>query len=174
MTDTQKQKLFWIGTFGLVALYFASTNVGLWHRAAPPPKPLPTNQVYGNYLNGKWLGYAPVENRGTCGMILQINNLFNPGQLSGAVNVGCIAPPAARYSLSTRPDPNAIANSRVPTSATLTAPINAGTLQFHVDKNLGGNCPLTTFSLTPFALNQMAAEWKDTCGSGQLILTKSR
>jgi hypothetical protein len=171
MENQKNSKLFWIGTIGLVALYFASTNIGLWHRAAPSPKPLPPNQVYGNYLNGKWLGYAPVENRGTRGMILQINNLFNPGQLSGAVNVGCIAPP--HYSLS-RPDPSAIANSRVPTSATMTAPITPGTLQFHVDKNLGGNCTLTTFSLTPFAVNQLAAEWKDSCGTGQLILTKSR
>ncbi len=172
MTDAQKQKLFWIGTLGLAALYFASTNIGLWHRAAPPPKPLSTNQVYGNYLNGKWLGYAPVENRGTCGMILQINNLLNPGQLYGAVNVGCIGAP--HYSLS-RPDPNAIANSRVPTSATMTAPITPGTMQFHVDKSIGGNCTLTSFSLTPFGINnQMAAEWKDSCGTGQLILTKSR
>src|SRR5271157_3759189 len=67
--------------------------------SAPPAKPLPPNQIIGNYLNGKWIGYAPVENRGTCGMILQINNLFNPGQLFGAVNVGCIASPTARYSL---------------------------------------------------------------------------
>jgi len=59
-------------------------------------------------------------------------------------------------------------------SATLTAPINTGTLQFHIDKNIGGNCPLSGFSLTPFTVNQLAGEWKDACGGGQLILTKTR
>jgi hypothetical protein len=62
-----------------------------------------------------------------------------------------------------------------PMSAILTGAPRNGSIEFHVDKSLGDNCPMTALTLMPFGVRQIAIQWEDTfCGGGYMVLTKVR
>jgi hypothetical protein len=67
-------------------------------------------------------------------------------------------------------------DSMTPTSVIMSGVVKDGVLQFTVTKSIGtpsGGCPLTAFTITPYAGTQVAAEWKaGTCDGGQMILNR--
>ena len=137
--------------------------------SAPEPAPAASAnpQTVANSLTGKWWAASLVMNRGNCVIGLELSNALNPTELSADVSLACINPATMKA------NPRNYFNNFVNTSATLTAPLADGTMQFHIDKNLGGPCPFSAFSLTPFGANKLAAQWEDACGGGQMVLIKT-
>jgi hypothetical protein len=65
-----------------------------------------------------------------------------------------------------------------PEAAILTGTMRQdGAIQFHVDKAVGSDsngCAPTSFTLTPFGSNQLAAEWQEkTCGGGHVLMQRA-
>jgi hypothetical protein len=65
-----------------------------------------------------------------------------------------------------------------PVSAELTGSLENGAITFHVDKVIGipwDGCTLTSYSITSFGSQQIAAQWQEgSCPGGQLILVRAQ
>lgn len=63
-------------------------------------------------------------------------------------------------------------------SAVLTGVSEKGSVLFTLDKAIGktpDGCSIEGMTVTPFGVDQLSAEWKDTsCKGGQILLRKSR
>ena len=187
MAQPQKQKLYWMLGILLVAGYFGSSFV---RPAQPTPSaalrettmtpPSVATKSHDSSASrdviGKWRAVGPVTDRGTCTLSLELKNSATPGEALGYPTLDCVSLPPMEFRspLTARADAMRMLNSRVPTSAVLSTRVAQGDLQFHIDENVGGPCPFTAFTVTPFGTNQIAAEWKDACGGGQMILSKTR
>jgi hypothetical protein len=72
----------------------------------------------------------------------------------------------------------AVLNKLNPADAILSGAMENGSIRFHVDKTIGTNsngCAATSFTVTPFGSNQLAAEWQEGgCQGGHVILQKAR
>ena len=64
------------------------------------------------------------------------------------------------------------ANALTPANAILSGTFKDNSLVFNVDKSIAGTCPITAATVTPFGTQQLAIQWKDGCGDGDMILVR--
>jgi hypothetical protein len=113
-------------------------------------------------LVGKWQGNTPVSDRGNCNLKFELRDKPEMlGHYSGYSTLTCVAlesyaahPEGTRRALG-------LFTAVIPTSAILAGTLKDSSIQFRVDQ-------------TPFGNDQMAAAWKDPCGDGQMVLSRSR
>jgi len=136
------------------------------------------NDEYAKMI-GVWQGTSVQPNRGICTLRVEI-------RMSNAVPDGY-----AGYS-TMRCNPSFFTidkDRRLPNSETLLAaqvePVSAilsgmganDAIQFHVDRNIGqyaDGCKPTSFTISPFGLQQIAAQWQEgNCRSGDMILRRA-
>jgi len=131
--------------------------------------------LFANF-SGDWQGRAALPRHRMCTLKFELRENYEPEHpYAGYSNLVCTpfwpyGPGRARM------DGAAILTaSQSPMSAILSGTPRNGSIQFHVEKTLGSNCPMTALTLTPFGAKQIAVEWEDTfCGGGQMILTRTR
>lgn len=180
MTQNLKPRYLWWGTAALIAVWFFK---GFTPAAKPLPQPsvAPATPAAVTALNtqlitGKWRAIGPVVNRGNCQMNLELTGNVALATTNGYVTLNCMGvnmyPPAPGPHFD-RAFVERMQNNRVPTSAVLSAPFTSGPVQFTVEKSVGGECPISAFTVTLFGGSQILAEWKDSCGNGQLVLSKT-
>jgi hypothetical protein len=129
-------------------------------------------------LVGNWTGGAVLPDRGLCNLSVQIKpNSDTAGLFTGYSTMRCgpfIA--LTGHAVSAENRARAVANSLAPTSTIMTGTPAAGAIEFHVDKAIGvpvDGCPISSMTITPFAGNEVATEWKaGTCHGGNLILNR--
>jgi hypothetical protein len=128
-------------------------------------------------LSGIWRGRAALEGRGICDLRFELREK-EPSQFTGYSSFTCVNAGALMSAKDRGNARSAMLNHMNPDSAILTGKIENGAVQFHVDKSIGtdiNGCAATSFTLTPFGTNQLAAEWQaGTCRGGHLVLQKVR
>jgi hypothetical protein len=145
-------------------------------RSAPRvlPKPAPPSPFA--KISGIWRGGAALDGRGICNLKFELNEQAE-GRFTGYSTMTCTAtgPLMADKKINQRAS---ALNRMDPEAAILTGAVEKGSIEFHVDKTVGADaqgCSPTSFSLTPFGANQLAAEWQEaTCAGGHMILRKVR
>lgn len=194
-TDKKNRKLWWgLGAI-LAALYFgpqmveSSRRMALYRQqlearqthaanASPTPAslatPMPTpNAALASYF-GIWTGQQAQADHDVCQLALEMRET-TLGQLTAYPRLACYPTPylfgGKKFDARV-----ALAKSMSPISAVLTGTPKDGAVSFHVDKTIGATpegCAITSFSVTPFGNNQIAAEWQDgNCGKGEMMLSK--
>jgi hypothetical protein len=139
--------------------------------AIPSPSPTPLSN-----LTGMWQGQQAQSNRDLCQMALEMRD-NGAGGLAAYPRISCVA------LMPYLPGPHkltaaqAAAKSMSPVSAVLTGNRKDGAVAFHVDKTIGATfdgCAMTSFTVTPFGNDEVAAEWQNgTCGGGQIMLRRT-
>jgi hypothetical protein len=124
-------------------------------------------------LLGVWQGVAPLPSRGMCNLKLELRRGLQPGTYSGFPVLVCI--PVTQPVI--RPgNPNQFLAQMNPAAAVLTGTVKDGGIDFHVDRIISkgaSDCELTSFNVTPFGSDQIAAQWKEiSCPGGQILLKR--
>jgi hypothetical protein len=200
--NPKQKKLFWIAGIALAVVYFAPTFINSYRRAAyirqmeaarmakapaaqkslPPASgsaagtessAAPSAPVSFDNLLGVWQGVAPLPARGMCNLKLELRRGLQPGTYSGFPVLVCI--PVTQPVI--RPgNPNQFLTQMNPAAAVLTGTAKDGGIDFHVDRIISkgaSDCELTSFNVTPFGSDQIAAQWKETaCPGGQILLKR--
>ena len=135
-------------------------------RALPPPAT----------ISGIWQGRTAITGRGICTLRIELHE-NEPAHFSGFSSLACanFAPLMAKDD---RNPAAATLNRMSPAAAVLSGTMENSSIRFHVDKTVSTNsngCAATSFTLTPFGTNQLAAEWQEEgCQGGRVILQKAR
>jgi hypothetical protein len=127
--------------------------------SAPPPPGL-------TRLTGYWEGRGYLGTR-VCILKVEIRRAPQDG-FSAYTGLTC-------FPLGMRPSiyGNVRLNPPTPVSTIFSGAVADGALQFHADKTIaGGRCPVTALTVTPFGAKQVAADWKDGCRGGQMVLQR--
>jgi hypothetical protein len=128
-------------------------------------------------LAGIWHGRIAITGRGICTLSLELHE-DEPGQFSGFSSLACanfapLMPPQDQADKAA-----AVLNRMNPASAILSGAMENGSIHFKVDRTIdasGNGCAATSFTVTPFGTNQLAAEWQEEgCSGGHVILQKAR
>jgi membrane protein involved in colicin uptake len=140
------------------------------HPAAPKaPKPVT--------YTGVWRGRTAVEGRGLCTLRIEINET-EPSRYQGNSRIACVSVAALRSPRERLNKAAAFMDRMNPEAAIISGAMEKGAIALHIDKTIGADskgCAATSFTLTPFGKNQLAAEWReDTCQGGHVILAKAR
>jgi hypothetical protein len=179
VNQKSKSKYLWWGAAALVAVWFFKGLTPAPRPTPPQPNVAPATPAAVTALNtqlvtGKWRAVGPVVDRGNCQMNLELTSNVALAKTNGYVTLNCtginIYAPGPHFD---KGFVERMQNNRVPTSAVLSAPFTSGPVQFTVEKSVGGVCPISTFTVTLFGGSQLLAEWKDSCGNGQLVLSKT-
>lgn len=111
-----------------------------------------------------------------CRLQLEIRDK-GQGEVNGYVKMLCY-PTGAYYQ--SHPKINVqetFMKAMTPMAAILSGSIKDGSIAFHVDKTIGtglDGCALTSFNVTSFGTDEVAAEWqKANCPGGQMTLSRS-
>ncbi len=144
----------------------------------PPRVPVkPTPSPYAR-LSGVWRGRAAIDGRGICDVRFELSERPDAqGQFTGYAQMVCLPTPA--LVAQKRPDPRVRAlNQLNPEAAILSGAVREGTIELSVDKTVNSDssgCNASSYSLTPFGNNQLAAEWREEgCAGGRMILRRGR
>lgn len=141
--------------------------------AAPKPIKAPPSPFA--RVSGVWRGRVALDGRGNCDLKFELKE-NEPGHFAGYSTMTCTANgPLVAKKVNRR----ALALNRMdPEAAILSGVIEKGSIEFHADKVVGtdsNGCAPTSFILTPFGANQLAAEWREnTCEGGHLVLRRAR
>lgn len=120
---------------------------------------------------GVWQGAGPQPGLGMCNLRLELRkDLADPSRVSGFPVLAC-APVMSPFSRpSAAQTQNIVTSAMSPMSAVLTGTVHESSVQFSVDKVMGnapGGCSLTSFTVTPFGVDLISAEWHEgTCQGG--------
>jgi hypothetical protein len=135
--------------------------------------PSPSAKLY-----GIWRGRAALDGRGICDLKFELKE--KPGEadrFSGYSSMTCIADAPLMSAKKINPKTLTI-NRMDPEASILTGVMENGSMEFRADKVVGADsngCAPTSYTLTPFGANQLAAEWHEaTCAGGRMILHKAR
>jgi hypothetical protein len=199
--NLNQKKFLWIAGIALAIFYFAPTFINSYRRAAyirqmeaarlakaqaaQKSSPLPASTVpviptQFESLIGVWQGAGPQGQVG-CNLRLELRRSFtDPGHFTGFPVLACtpIVSPFERHSPAQVQ--STITAAFTPMTAVLTGTPQNGTIQFTVDRVIGktpNGCAMTSFTLTPYGNDLIAAEWNDgLCSSGdqhgQLLLKR--
>jgi len=127
-------------------------------------------------LAGIWRGQAAIEGRGICGLRFELTPK-TPDTFSGYSSFTCsnIAPLMAEKNRKNQKV--ALLNRMDPEAAILSGTLADGAIHFLPDKNIGtdiNGCSVSSFTLTPFGVNRLAAEWQaGSCHGGHMVLAKA-
>jgi hypothetical protein len=127
-------------------------------------------------ISGIWQGRTAITGRGICTLRIELHE-NEPAHFAGFSSLACanFAPLMAKDD---RNPASATLNRMSPAAAVLSGTMENGSIRFHVDKTVSANsngCAATSFTLTPFGNNQLAAAWQEEgCQGGQVILQKAR
>jgi hypothetical protein len=151
-----------------------ASSTGAGH-GAPAPSPAGAATQSGP-LSGVWQGRTAITGRGLCTLRIELHE-NEPGHFQGYSTLAC-----TNYGPLMAPEGRGNAagtlNRMNPAEAILSGAMEDGSLRFHVDNTIGTNsngCGATSFTLTPFGTNQLAAQWEETgCQGGHVILQKAR
>jgi hypothetical protein len=158
-------------TAGAKPLPAPNPSAGTTAVAGTPHPPAPFAR-----LAGIWRGQAALEGRGICGLRFELIPK-TPDTFSGFSSFTCatIAPLMSAKTRANRK--SALLNRMDPDSAILTGTLQDGAIHFHADKTIGtdiNGCAVTSFTLTPFGANRLAAEWQaGQCQGGHMVLAKA-
>jgi hypothetical protein len=144
----------------------ASGAAGTTGASAVPAQPPDYENIF-----GVWQGAGPQPGLGMCNLRLELRkDLADPSRVSGFPVLACapVMSPFSRPSAAQTQKNVTLAMS--PMSAVLTGTVQENSVQFIVDKVMGnapGGCSLTSFTVTPFGVDLISAEWHEaTCQSG--------
>ena len=124
-------------------------------------------------LVGIWRGHVALIGRGECDLRFELRPKQDPGKFVGYSSFTCVAagPLIAKANNGT-----AILNRTNPEAAILSGAIEKGSLRFTVDKVVGADsngCSPSSFALTPFGVDRLAADWEEpNCSGGHLVLAR--
>lgn len=120
---------------------------------------------------GVWQGAGPQPGLGMCNLRLELRrDAGDASRVSGFPVLACtpITSPFSRPSATQAQ--TALMSGLSPMSAVLTGTVQSNSVQFSVDKVMGnapGGCSLTSFTVTPFGVDLISAEWHEaTCQAG--------
>jgi hypothetical protein len=125
-------------------------------------------------ISGIWQGRTAITGRGICTLRIELHE-NEPAHFSGFSSLACanFAPLMAKGD---RNPAAATLNKMSPAAAVLSGAMENGSIRFHVDKTVSANsngCAATSFTVTPFGSNQLAAEWQEEgCEGGHIIMQK--
>jgi hypothetical protein len=198
--NPKQKKFLLVAGIVLAVVYFAPSLINSARRAAymrqieaariakaqAPAKssPLPASTVPAiptqfESLLGVWQGAGPQGQVG-CNLRLELRrNFTDPSHFTGFPVLAC-TPFVSPFNRNPAQAQTALTAAFTPMTAVLTGTVQNGTIQFTVDKVIGktpNGCAMTSFTVTPYGNDVIAAEWQDgLCQSGdehgQLLLKR--
>jgi hypothetical protein len=200
--NANRKRTWWLIGGALLALYFAPSamhsfreasgdqeRIALAQARATAARPAPgsptssvstptpvTPAVPPNRLLGVWVGQQGETNMELCRLQLEIRDK-GEAQVNGYVKMLCY-PTGAYYQKHPKINvQETFMKAMTPMAAILSGTINSGSIAFHIDKTIGtglDGCPLSSFAVTSFGNDEVAAEWqKEGCPGGQMTLSRS-
>jgi hypothetical protein len=190
---TRKQKILWGVGIAAVLLYFNPSLLrpvfGLFSRPVvrkpspivpvvpPTPEQLAASELAREsaIFGGKWVGRGLVVGRGTCNASLEIKTQPDPAKpFAGYSNMLCVD---MTIHAGMSPETAAIltAEKLAPESTVLSGNVTKGTIGYTTDRVVSqgqSKCDMQSMDVTPFGSNQIAIQWKDSCGGGQMQLAR--
>ena len=132
--------------------------------AAEPPLP---------NITGIWEGQGQLKGRGFCNLRVELARMA-PDRYAGNSRFSCTDMAAV---MGGKPANVAqLLEHSNPDAAMMTGAPEKGSIRFHIDKTIGtdaNGCTVSDFTVTPFGVNTVAAEWQEgTCQGGNLLLRK--
>ena len=128
-------------------------------------------------LSGFWGGQGLLAGQGLCTLHLELREMQDtPGNYTGYSTLGCTPAPALWGLKGGRLLPPNIRNNMGPKALILTGAPENGAIRFQVDKTVVGDpdsCATTSFTVTPFGTNKVAAQWREgPCQNAQILLDR--
>jgi hypothetical protein len=144
---------------------------------APPKKPVNPFLTTVNNLQGFWVGRGMLNTRGMCTLKLELRDVpDSAGHYTDYSTLGC-QPIAAMFRMGGgRILPQEIRNMQNPKAVILTGEPQNGAIRFIIENTVvgdAGECATSSFTVTPFGTNRIAADWTEgACRGGQLLLDR--
>jgi hypothetical protein len=124
-----------------------------------------------NALIGVWQGASPLPGQGVCNLRLELRKSpADPARFAGFPVLACMPALSPLTPQSPAQVQSALTAGFTPMTAVLSGAPQNGAIQFTVDKVIGktpGGCAMTSFTVTPYGNDLIAAEWQDgLCPAG--------
>lgn len=143
---------------------------------APPIRFSPPGLTTLTNLAGVWIGHGLIPPRGLCTLRLELRDADTPANYTGYSTLGCQPAPGVWGSQGGQFLPQDMRNNLSPKAIVMTGAPENGAIRFQVDKTVIGDsdiCATTSFTITPFGTNKVAAQWREgTCRGVQFLLDK--
>jgi hypothetical protein len=172
--NTRKLTLFWPG---LLLLALLATSPLSCHRlrsasavsqpvavdlSQPQAAPAPTVYAAAPQVAGSWRGSGSVDKQGLCTFSMEIREQ-QQGRFLSYPQIACLSPGSQQRTVN-------------PSSAVMSGAMKDNLIAFQVDAVTSTNemgCTLAApLVVRAFGSNQVAVDWKDSCGGGKMLLTR--
>jgi len=176
-----------IGNAGQQAAYYRQQAIRAAQLAKAAPKPPPPQPAKPNRpalpflttlsnLSGFWKGQNLVAGQGFCTLALELREMETPANYTAYSTLSCKAPPSLWGLKGGQLLPPRMRDEMLPTAITLNGTPENGAIRFQVDKTVVSSmssCATTSFIVTPFGTNRIAAEWREgLCQGGQILMAR--
>lgn len=143
---------------------------------AKPSRPVSPFVTTLSNLSGFWKGQNLVAGQGFCTLALELREMETPANYTAYSTLSCMAPPSLWGLKGGQLLPPRMRDQMLPTAITLQGTPENGAIHFQVDKTVVSpmsSCATTSFMVTPFGTNRIAAQWREgLCQGGQILMAR--
>jgi hypothetical protein len=154
----------------------AAPRVPTTSAPAKPSRPVSPFVTTLSNLSGFWKGQNLVAGQGFCTLGLELRELETPANYTAYSTLSCMAPPSLWGLKGGQLLPPRMRDEMLPTAITLQGTPENGAIRFQVDKTVVSpmsGCATTSFMVTPFGTNRIAAQWREgLCQGGQILMAR--
>lgn len=154
----------------------APARVPVTPQPAKPSRPVSPFVTTLSNLSGFWKGQNLVAGQGFCTLALELREMETPANYTAYSTLSCMAPPSLWGLKGGQLLPPRMRDEMLPTAITLQGMPENGVIRFQVDKTVVSpmsRCATTSFTVTPFGTNRIAAEWHEgLCQGGQILMAR--
>jgi FAD/FMN-containing dehydrogenase len=141
----------------------------------------PNSQALTTLTNmaGIWEGQAALDGRGACRGRLEMHPAENsPGAYTGYFTLSCTSANPLMSAPNRHNAATAMKNNMDPAAAILSGHAENGSVHLTVEKTVGtdiNGCTATSFTLTPFGVNRLTAQWQqsDQCPDEEMLMGRA-
>jgi hypothetical protein len=154
----------------------AAPRVPVAPAPAKPSRPVSPFVTTLSNLSGFWKGQNLVAGQGFCTLGLELREQETPANYIAYSTLSCMAPPSLWGLKGGQLLPPRMRDEMLPTAITLQGTPENGAIRFQVDKTVVSpmsGCATTSFMVTPFGTNRVAAQWREgLCQGGQILMAR--
>ena len=130
-------------------------------------------------MSGIWQGQAALDGRGVCRGRLEMHPAeTSPGGYTGYFTLSCTSANPLMSAPNRHNAATAMKNNMDPAAAILSGHAENGVVNLTVEKTVGtdiNGCTATSFTLTPFGINRLTAQWQQAndCPAEEMVMGRA-
>jgi len=130
-------------------------------------------------MSGIWQGQAALDGRGVCRGRLEMHPAeTSPGDYTGYFTLSCTSANPLMSAPNRHNAATAMKNNMDPAAAILSGHAENGVVNLTVEKTVGtdiNGCTATSFTLTPFGINRLTAQWQQAndCPAEEMVMGRA-